>query len=117
MQKRVNESGNRVRQISSSNSALTRSLLLLRHVLTGSVRGVVCVRTDRAHLSTFVPMQCASKSTRVSTIVVAIQFKQREVTVLVTLGPVMERFAYAYNKRISYYDTVVEQMQSICMLV
>ena len=31
--------------------------------------------------------------------------------------PVMERFAYAYNKRICYYDAVIEQMQSISMLL
>ena len=31
--------------------------------------------------------------------------------------PVMGSFAYAHNKRISYYDAVTEQMQSICMLL
>ena len=36
---------------------------------------------------------------------------------VIYLQPVMERFAYAYNKRISYYGAVIEQMQSIRMLV
>ena len=31
--------------------------------------------------------------------------------------PVMERFPYPYNNRICYYDAVIEQIQSIYMLL
>ena len=30
---------------------------------------------------------------------------------------VMERFPYPYNNRIYYYDAVIEQIQSICVLL